>query len=505
MVKATVPARNNMAEVTAAAAIDAAPKKVSGAGSYGRVDFTAEKGTEGRDDANYHERALLSSPRSVRGDRAPSSSRRSKSSASVRTESASIPSIRRSKASASGSSQSIKTDYGNGSNDIINLGKEFELGLGGSVASRRPQHSMTNTNTHPAGDRIYEMPDNSLVENNTEDDVLEPKQSDVSVLTDAKSRKSLRSILSKNKEARSRKSPGKVVSTTKPLEIQIQHGSKTVPNNHLSKKESTSVSSSDRRKQFQRRELEYWSGLSVRAAMAVMQANGSDKMAQKASNIVLDEARRQSGRERSSKMMRALSTKLTVALLEAGGDQKVASAAVLAVMTYENNDDGIKSAESMMFEDSSTIWTAPKAHGKVSDEIGSVAPSLASTIQSNRSEALSITPSIASKQRKLRSIEMQIAEKQRAIEEAELRNQEKEREYNERIEALKVAAQERLAALDAKASLLEKAGATQDDRQDIIADESKSANKDVKQEDQSSKEAKFACQNAADDFMLWWC
>jgi hypothetical protein len=481
MVKATVPARNNMAEVTAAAAIDAAPKKVSGAGSYGRVDFTAEKGTEGRDDANYHERALLSSPRSVRGDRAPSSSRRSKSSASVRTESASIPSIRRSKASASGSSQSIKTDYGNGSNDIINLGKEFELGLGGSVASRRPQHSMTNTNTHPVGDRIYEMPDNSLVENNTEDDVLEPKQSDVSVLT------------------------GKVVSTTKPLEIQIQHGSKTVPNNHLSKKESTSVSSSDRRKQFQRRELEYWSGLSVRAAMAVMQANGSDKMAQKASNIVLDEARRQSGRERSSKMMRALSTKLTVALLEAGGDQKVASAAVLAVMTYENNDDGIKSAESMMFEDSSTIWTAPKARGKVSDEIGSVAPSLASTIQSNRSEALSITPSIASKQRKLRSIEMQIAEKQRAIEEAELRNQEKEREYNERIEALKVAAQERLAALDAKASLLEKAGATQDDRQDIIADESKSANKDVKQEDQSSKEAKFACQNAADDFMLWWC
>jgi len=367
---------------------------------------------------------------------------------------------------------------------------------------------MTNAKIHPAGDSIYA---NSLVENITGDDLLEPKQSDVSVLTDAKSRKSLRSILSKNKEARSRNSHGKVVSTTKPLEtIQIQHSSRTVPNNHSSKKEPASMSSSKRKQHLQRSELEYWSGLSVRAAMAVMQANGSDKMAQKASNIVLDEATRQSGRERSSKMMRALSTKLTVALLKAGGDQKVASAAVLAVMAYENNGNGIKSAESMPSDDSSTIWTDPKARGKVSDEIGSVAPSLASTIQSstnqpNRSEALSSTPSVASKQRKLRSIEKQITEKQRAIEEAELRNQEKEREFNERIAAMEAAAKERLAALDAKASLLEKAGATQDDRQDIIADESKSANKDVKQEDQSSKEAKFACQNAADDFMLWWC
>jgi hypothetical protein len=352
---------------------------------------------------------------------------------------------------------------------------------------------MTNTKIHPAGDSIYA---NSLVENITGDDLLEPKQSDVSVLTDAKSRKSLRSILSKNKEARSRNSHGKVVSTTKPLEIQIQHSSRTVPNNHSSKKEPASMSSSKRKQHLQRSELEYWSGLSVRAAMAVMQANGSDKMAQKASNIVLDEATRQSGRERNGKMMRALSTKLSVALLEAGGDQKVASAAVLAVMAYENNGNGIKSAESMPSDDSSTIWTDPKARGKVSDEIGSVAPSLASTIQSstnqsNRSEALSSTPSVASKQRKLRSIEKQITEKQRAIEEAELRNQEKEREFNERIAAMEAAAKERLAALDtqaserlaaldAKASLLEKTGATQDDR----------------------KETKSAFQSGVDEFVL---
>jgi len=488
----------------AAAVIDGAPKKVS-TGS-GQADFLVEQGPEGRDDAPYsdisrstHYERVLSSPLSLKGDKATFSSHRSKGGCHVGTESASIPSIRRSKTSES--SLSIKTDYGNGSNDIINLGMEFELGLGGSVARRQPKRkeSKTNTTAQSSVGRFDDMPSaNSLAGNNTGDDVVEaPKQSDVSVMSDANSRNSLRHIFSRNKEAHSPKSHGMVVSTTTPLEtIQIQHNSTAIRNNHSSKKDP--MPSSNQRKQLQRSELEYWSGLSVRAAMAVMQANGSEKMAQKASNIILDEARRQSGRERSGKMMRALSTKLSVALLEAGCDPNVASAAVLGVMTYENNYNGVKSAESMLFDDSSSILTNPNARD---NEIGSIAPSLASTIQSNPSEeVVSITPSIASKQRKLKTIEKQIAEKQRAIEEAELRNQEKEREFNKRIEALKSAANEKLTALDTEASLLEKAGASQAGRQDVIANESRN----VTQED-DGKDVKRVFQNGADDFVLWWC
>eukprot|EP00984_Skeletonema_dohrnii_P014073 scaffold5881_cov103-Skeletonema_dohrnii-CCMP3373.AAC.2 len=268
------------------------------------------------------------------------------------------------------------------------------------------------------------------------------------------------------KGGRSSKSSSKV-STKKPIE-KIQTSSK---------KDHTSIPTS-KRKELRRIELEYWSGLSVRVAMAVIQANGSEKMAQKASNIVLDEGRRQRGRERSSKMMRALSTKLSVAVLEAGADQKVALAVVLAVLTDENNENVIKSAESMLFDDSSTIWTDPNVN--IADEVESVASSLASTIRSNRSKAVSITPSnrskavsvtpsMASKRRQLKSWEMQILEKQKAIEEAELRNQEKEREFNQRIEFYEAAAEKisRLAALDvSKDAVLEKEESTQANQRD---------------------------------------
>jgi hypothetical protein len=313
------------------------------------------------------------------------------------------------------------------------------------------------------------------------------------------------------KGGRSSKSSGKV-STKTPIEKIQTHQSGSSRNNHSSKEQASIPTS--KRKELRRIELEYWSGLSVRVAMAVIQANGSEKMAQKASNIVLDEGRRQRGRECSSKMMRALSTKLSVAVLEAGADQKVALAVILAVLTDENNENVIKSAESMLFDDSSTIWTDPNVN--IADEVDSVASSLASTIRSNRSKAVSITPSnrskavsvtpsMASKRRQLKSWEMQILEKQKAIEEAELRNQEKEREFNQRIEFYEAAAEKisKLAALDvSKDAVIEEEESTQANQRDLAADKSKASNKD--REDNGNKKVN-AFQSEIDDFAWWWC
>mmetsp|Transcript_9534 Transcript_9534/g.19792 ORF Transcript_9534/g.19792 Transcript_9534/m.19792 type:complete len:1395 (-) Transcript_9534:6-4190(-) len=81
--------------------------------------------------------------------------------------------------------------------------------------------------------------------------------------------------------------------------------------------------------------LEYWSGLSVRAAMAVMQAKGSEMVAQKAANAVLEGAKmKRSDGKKSSKqvVLRELATKASVAVLEAGGDHRVAAAAAVAIM-----------------------------------------------------------------------------------------------------------------------------------------------------------------------------
>ncbi len=228
------------------------------------------------------------------------------------------------------------------------------------------------------------------------------------------------------------------------------------------------------RKELQRRELEYWSGLSVRVAMAVIQADGSKKMAQTASNIVLEEGRRQCGRDRCSKMMRALSAKLSVTVIEAGADQKVALAVVLAVLADENDAPVVKSADSMLFDDNSTILTDLNIISDVADEIQSVASTLSSTIQPNRSKSNSIGPSRALKrsqlnslelqilekqkaieeaalwkqERQLKSLELQILEKQKVIEEAGLQNREREKKFNERMAAYEAVTAERLAALD---------------------------------------------------------
>ena len=266
--------------------------------------------------------------------------------------------------------------------------------------------------------------------------------------------------------------------------------------NYLSteKDQSSTSSSKERQIQRQRNELKYWSGLSVRVAMAVMQANGSETIAQKVSTIVLAEGRKQSGQKRSSKMMRALSVKLSISVLEAGGDQNIGLAVMNAVMAYENSCS-VKFVESSKLDDNSNTDKS---------KIVSSAQSIAPSVRSNKSMALSTTSSNRSnksKRNKLQSIEMQILEKQRAIEEAELRNLEREREFNEQMAALEAATKERLAALNATRALLEEEPLINVDNENAQVDESKDSNIEDKR-DSSGDDKGNAFQSGIDDFVL---
>lgn len=425
--------------MVAASAKEAAPRKVSGRSSGRQVtNLSVERG-EGRDDVDIARTTDYDNKALPRGSSASFPVRESKV-ASVRTTEGASVSSKRSKASMS--SLSIKTEYINGSKRSASRINKFH-------AANSPQ------------DKI-KRDDGNIV--------AAPTQSNRSVVSGTKSCKSLSSIISN--ECRPHGSSSRAA-TTKPIEIesiQIHKSTNGIRNNLSSKNEEPPMS----RKELQRRELEYWSGLSVRVAMAVIQANGSKKMAQEASNIVLEEGRRQCGRERSCKMMRALSAKLSVTVLEAGADQNVALAVVLAVLADENNAPDVKCAESMLFDDSSTIPTDLNITNNFADEMESVASTLSSTIQSNRSKSISVGPSKALKQtqlnslelqilekqkaieeaalwkqeRQLKSLELQILEKQKVIEEAGLQNQEREKKFNERIAAYKAVTAERIAALD---------------------------------------------------------
>lgn len=423
--------------MAASAAKEAVSRKVS-SGSSGQADFSVDRG-EGRDDVdiarsnNYDDKVL------PRGDSASFPVRQSKV-ASVRTENASVSSKR---SNASVSSLSIKTEYiNNGTNRSAGRINKFHTANSPVVKIKRDDCNI----------------------------VAAPKQSNMSMVSATKSCKSLSSIISNR--CRSHESSGRAA-TTKPIEIetvQIHKSRNGIHNNLSSQKEHSSIP----RKELLRSELEYWSGLSVRVAMAVIQANGSGKMAQKASNIVLEEGRRQCGRDRNCKMMRALSAKLSVIVLEAGADQNVALAVVLAVLADESDAPVVMSAESMLFDDSSTIQTDFNVTSNAADEMESVASTLSNTIQSNRSKSISVGPSKAlirsqlnslelqilekqksieeaalwKQERQLKSLELQILEKQKVIEEAGLQNQEREKKFNKRIAAYEAVTGERLAALD---------------------------------------------------------
>ena len=302
------------------------------------------------------------------------------------------------------------------------------------------------------------------------------------------------------------------------------------------KEKASTSSSKERQIQRQQNELKYWSGLSVRVAMAVMRANGSETIAQKVCTIVLAEGIKQSGQKLSSKMMHALSVKLSVSVLEAGGDQKMGLAVMNAVMAYDNKYEYGKSAESSTLIDSSSIGKS-----KIVSSAQSIAPSVRSnqlkslsttssnksqrsklfkrkgkielsaqsstpSIRSDQSSAFSTTSSHTSKRSKLRSIEsieMKTLEKQRAILEAELNNQEREREFNEQMAALDAATNERLASLELDSTrwLPEEVPLTNEENQDSQVDECKDCNIEEKQDDNGDDKVK-AFQSGIDDFVL---
>jgi len=88
--------------------------------------------------------------------------------------------------------------------------------------------------------------------------------------------------------------------------------------------------------------LTYWSSLSVKAAMAVMQAKGSEVMAQKAANTVLEAGKKSNGhghrgnnKQHAMPDLKGLATKVSVVILESGGDHKVAAAVAVAIMNED--------------------------------------------------------------------------------------------------------------------------------------------------------------------------
>ncbi|KAL7487109.1 hypothetical protein ACHAW6_012711 [Cyclotella cf. meneghiniana] len=89
-------------------------------------------------------------------------------------------------------------------------------------------------------------------------------------------------------------------------------------------------------------DMKYWMDLSVRAAIAVMQVNGSETAAEKAASTVLEAGRKIKLGEKERDMhqvLRFLATKTSVAVLEAGGNQRVATAVAHAIMNRETADD----------------------------------------------------------------------------------------------------------------------------------------------------------------------
>ena len=163
--------------------------------------------------------------------------------------------------------------------------------------------------------------------------------------------------------------------------------------------------------------LEFWSALSVRAAMAVLKAGGSGKIAQEASNIVLATGRKQEGKQIDNKTFVFLSTKLALFVLEEGGNEKVASAVSSAVMASDEDDESYEDDGSDSLSGSFHIHSKQYSRAKV------------------KSEPSPVTASIAAKRRQLKAKEIELEEKRRALEELERRSMQREKEVNEKWEA----------------------------------------------------------------------
>ena len=211
--------------------------------------------------------------------------------------------------------------------------------------------------------------------------------------------------------------------------------------------------------------LEFWSALSVKAAMAVLKAGGSEKIAHEASNIVLATGKKQVGKQMDNKTLMFLSTKLALVVLEAGEDEKVASAVSSAVMASGINDDDSTHSKEADLPSITASIAAKKRQLKAKqieleekrralervDQIEKTTNERVTSIQfpaDKEPEALSATSSKSSKRKQLKARETEMEERRRILQEAEQRRLLREKEVNDRKkqkeQAEVVAMQERL-------------------------------------------------------------
>eukprot|EP00579_Thalassiosira_antarctica_P010556 CAMPEP_0201918252 /NCGR_PEP_ID=MMETSP0903-20130614/7465_1 /ASSEMBLY_ACC=CAM_ASM_000552 /TAXON_ID=420261 /ORGANISM="Thalassiosira antarctica, Strain CCMP982" /LENGTH=528 /DNA_ID=CAMNT_0048454531 /DNA_START=51 /DNA_END=1633 /DNA_ORIENTATION=- len=197
--------------------------------------------------------------------------------------------------------------------------------------------------------------------------------------------------------------------------------------------------------------LTYWSSLSVRAAMAVIQAKGSEVMAQKAANAVLEE-----GKKKHKCDLRTLATKISVVVLEAGGDHMVAAAVAVAIMNEEDSKrkDGRKENRSSKGknklreeeeeeDDDSTVMENESSipmdiPAGISEEWLNSRPT--PPTPKPEEDPPSETSSMASKRRDLQEKEDEIENRNRALSNAARLNLEKERAIQQRMKVLDAAA-----------------------------------------------------------------
>ena len=113
-------------------------------------------------------------------------------------------------------------------------------------------------------------------------------------------------------------------------------------------------------------EVKYWMDLSVHAAISVLQAKGSEYLAEKAATTVVEAGQRIKSREKKRDMqqvLRFLATKTSVAVLEAGGNQKVATAVAHAIMTHSTPRNDMERARQDDIDRSAMINQIDKSIG----------------------------------------------------------------------------------------------------------------------------------------------
>ena len=164
--------------------------------------------------------------------------------------------------------------------------------------------------------------------------------------------------------------------------------------------------------------LEFWTGLSVRVTVAVLQAGGSGEIAQKASSVVLAIGKNHEGRQHDAKTMIALSTKLSSIILEAGGSAEVAAAASLAVIKSAEHNDNIHAKESR----------------SMSGSFRSLGKGI-SNAKPHKPKTPSVALSLNSMRKQLKTKDIKTEQKLKTFEDEELRHRQWEKEVKERIEA----------------------------------------------------------------------